>query len=285
MEQKEDKKKESEYFYHYTTQNTLCCMLNKYREDKDQGNLIFWASSIFTMNDPQEMKHGVEVFKVLVPFNENFYDILPEERLNIDSFDSDKILMDQKHTPFVISFSANRDDLAMWALYGDGGRGIVLKFSKDLESSSSAIIDAQKPENVYYGKGSDRIQSIFQIYNEGLIKQKDCKNEEEKTRCREKNLSKLYARICPFIKTESYRNENESRLSYCDVPNGLVKFRIRNRSVIPYIEVPIPIKYLEEVVVGPCCSELAKNSIRFLLDSCGLQRIDISESKIPYRSI
>ena len=284
MEQKEDKKKESECFYHYTTQDTLCCMLNKYREDKDQGNLIFFASSIFTMNDPQEMKHGVDVFKVLIPFNENFYDILPEERLNIDSFDSDKILMDHKHTPFVISFSANRDDLAMWALYGDGGRGIVLKFSKDLESYSSAI-DAKKPENVYYGKGTDRIQSIFQIYNEGLIKQRGCKNEDEKTKYRETTLSKLYACICPFIKTESYRNENESRLSYCDVPSNLVKFRIRNKTVIPYIEVPIPIKYLEEVIVGPCCSELAKNSIRFLLDSCGLQRVDISESKIPYRSI
>ena len=236
------------------------------------------------MNDPQEMKHGLEVFKLLIPFNEKFYNILPEERLNIDSCDSDKILMDQTSTPFVISFSANRDDLAMWSLYGDGGNGVVLKFSKDLISYKSAI-DAQKPGNVYYGKGSDKIQSIFKIYNDGLVKQRSCKNEEEKTRCRERTLSKLYAHICPFIKTESYQNENESRLSYCDVPNHLVKFRTRNNTVIPYIEVPIPIKYLEEVIVGPCCSELAKKSIRFLLDICELQRVNISESKIPYRRI
>lgn len=284
MEQKVEKTKEVDKFYHYTTQETLCCMLNNYRGNMNQGNLIFWASSILTMNDPQEMKHGVDVFKVLIPFNENFYDILPEERLSIDSFDSDKILSDHTHTPFIISFSTNRDDLAMWVLYGEGGQGVALKFSKDLESYPSTI-DARKPENVYYGKGSNRIQSIFQIYNEGLIKQRCCKNEEEKTMCREITLSRLYTHICPFIKSDSYRNEKESRLSYCDVPSHLIMFRTKNKSVIPYIEVPIPIKYLEEVIVGPCCSELVKNSIRFLLDSCGLQRVSISESKIPYRNI
>lgn len=285
MEQKDDKKKEVKNFYHYTTQETLCCMLNRYRENKDQGNLIFWASSIFTMNDPQEMKHGVEVFKVLIPFNESFYDILPEERLNIDSFDSDKILSDHINTPFVISFSRNRDDLAMWSLYGEGGQGVILKLSKDLETYPSAI-GARKPENVYYGKGSNRIQSIFQIYNEGLIKQRNCKSEEERISCREKTLSKLYTHICPFIKTESYRNENESRLSYYDVPSHFVNFRTRNKNVVPYIEVPVPIEYLEEIIIGPCCNfELVQSSVRYLLDCCGLQRIHISKSSIPYRKI
>ena len=42
MEQEKYKKKEPGYFYHYTTQETLCCMLNKFREIMDQGNLIFW---------------------------------------------------------------------------------------------------------------------------------------------------------------------------------------------------------------------------------------------------
>ncbi|MBQ9231964.1 MAG: hypothetical protein IJ190_12440 [Prevotella sp.] len=98
MEQKEKKKKEADFFYHYIMQETLCCMLNDYRENIEQGNLIFWASSIFTMNDPQVMRHGMDVFKVLVPFNENFYkkvfDIIPGEKLNVDTFDYENSLLD-----------------------------------------------------------------------------------------------------------------------------------------------------------------------------------------------
>ena len=284
MEQKKTEKEQ--YFYHYTTQETLCGIMNKYRENMAQGNLIFWASSIFTMNDPQEMKHGVEVFKVLIPFNESFYGIHPEERLNIDTLDSDKILSDHSRMPFVISFSENRDDLAMWSLYGDGGQGVILKFNKDLKSYPLTLDDVTIPEKVYYGNGSDKIQFIFQIYNEGLQELKNCKNEKQKEECRERTVSKLYTHICPFIKTESYKNENESRLSYYDVPIQLIKFRTRNINIIPYIEVPIPIDYLEEIIIGPCCNyELAKSSIRFLLDCCELQRIDISQSSIPYRNI
>lgn len=285
MEQRSNKE-EVDNYYHYTTQDTLCSLLNNYRENEVQGNLILWASSIFTMNDPQEMKHGVEVFKVLIPFNEGCYEILPEERLNIDSLDSEKILSDHSHTPFVISFSGNRDDLTMWALYGDGGHGVVLKFNNEMTSYPSTINGVTKPENVYYGKGSDRIQLIFQIYNKGLRELRTCKSEKQKKECREKTVSKLYTHICPFIKTESYQNEKESRLSYYDVQSHLIKFRTRNKNIIPYIEVPIPVKYLEEIIIGPCCNfELTQSSIRYLLDCCGLQRVHISQSSIPYRKL
>lgn len=287
MDQKDDKKKQEVDFYcHYTSQETLCSILNKYRENMNQGNLIFWASSIFAMNDPLEMRHGVEVFKVLIPFNEDLYGIPPEDRLNIDSFDSEMILADYSHTPFVISFSRDKDNLAMWSLYGDGGHGVVLKFNKDLISFPSPILGVVKPENVYYGNGTDKIQSLFKIYNEGLTNLSTCKNKENEKQCREKTLSKLYTHICPFIKSESYKNENESRLSYYDVPCDLIKFRTKNKNVIPYIEVPIPVDYLEEIVIGPCCNyDLTQSSIRYLLDCCGLQRVLISDSQIPYRNI
>ncbi len=284
---------EVDCYYHYTTQETLCGMLNKYREDISHGaqeNLIFWASSIFTMNDPQEMKHGVDVFKKLIPFNEEFYKdvykISPEERLNLDYFDNEKFLLNQSSTPFVISFSRNRDDLAMWSLYGEGGFGVVLKFNKNLESNSSDIVGVTRPEDVYYGNGSKKMQLFFEIYLKGLNKLRCCQNDEEKRKCKMETITKLYTHICPFIKKESYRNENESRLSYYDVPSCLIKFRTRKKNIIPYIEVPIPVEYLEEIIIGPCCNfELAQSSVRYLLDCCGLQRVHVSNSSIPYRNI
>lgn len=292
MEQKASKEA-VEYFYHYTTQETLCGMLNKYREDNLQGtqeNLIFWASSIFTMNDFQEMKHGVEVFKKLIPFNEEFYKdvykISPEERLNLDYYNNEKFLSNQSNKPFVISFSKNRDDLAMWALYGDGGLGVVLKFNKNMESNSSDFVGVTKPEDVYYGNGSDKMQLFFTIYLEGLQKLRNCKDDGQKDYFKKETINKIYTHLCPFIKTESYQNEKESRLSYYDVPSHHIKFRTSNKNLIPYIEVPIPIEYLEEIILGPCCNfELAHFSIRYLLDCCGLQRVNVSKSSIPYRKI
>ena len=293
MEQIKDKKNDVDYYFHYTTQETLCSLLNKYRKDKAQGsqeNLIFWASSIFTMNDPQEMKHGVEVFKKLIPINEEFYkdvyNLSPEERLNLDYFNNEEFLSNQSNTPFVISFSKNRDDLAMWTLYGEGGHGVVLKFNKDLESISTDVVGVTKPEDVYYGNGSDKMQLFFAIYFEGLQKLRNCQDDGQEEIIKKETINKLYTHLCPFIKTESYRKEKESRLSYYDVPNHFVNFRTRNKNIIPYIEVPIPIKYLEEIIIGPCCDfELAQSSIRYLLDCCGLQRIQISKSSIPYRNL
>ena len=281
----EQNKKTVDFFYHYTTQETLCSLLNMYCDDKAQGNLIFWASSIFTMNDPQEMKHGFDVFKVLIPFNEDFYGINPEERLNITTFDSTEILLDHSHTPFVISFCGLRDNLTMWSLYEDAGYGVVLKFNKNLVSYSP-VFNGVKPENVYYGNGSDKIDVLFDIYNEGLLELRTCKNDEQRSKCRIKTLSKLYARICPFIKSDAYRNEKESRLSFYDVPSHLIKFRTRNKNIIPYVQISISVDYLEEIIIGPCCNfELAKSSIRYLLDCCGLQRVQISISSIPYRNL
>lgn len=280
---------ENKYFYHYTSMDVLINILNNYREkhsDVKCHDLIFWASSIFTMNDSQEMNHGINVFKELVPFNEDFFQIDPKERLDTSMIDSEHVINDYTHTPFVLSFSGNRDDLAMWTMYGGAGYGVALKFSSDVVSSPSFSKKGIGLKSVYYGKGFDKFDAFVEIYNKGLIKLRKCVNEEERMACKNRTLSDIYYHLCPFIKEESYKNENESRISYNNVPVNYVKFRNRNKNIIPYIEVPIPSKYLKEIIIGPCCNiEINKSSISFLLNCCGLGDIKLTNSNIPYRDI
>ena len=286
MEQKANIE-EVDCYYHYTTLETLCSMLNKYREDNFHGvqeNLIFWASSIFTMNDPQEMKYGRDKLEKILNFDEEFYQILKEYRLNMSSAEFDKVLYDYSHTPFVLSFSTNRDDLAMWAMYSNEGRGIALKFSKDIQSVVSGAICSNIKE-VNYDEGI-RYDILQDIYNKGITEWTNQQDENEKKKIKERTLSEFYARICSYYKTKGYSKENEYRINFFDVPFDKIRFRSRDNMIVPYIEAPVSVSYLEEIIIGPCFDfNEAKLTLGYLLKCCDLERIDLSKSDIPYRNL
>lgn len=286
MEQKANIK-EVECYYHYTTQETLCSMLNKYREDISNGaqeNLIFWASSIFTMNDPQEMKYGRDKLEKILNFDEEFYQILNEYRLNMSSAEFDKVLYDYSHTPYVLSFSTNRDDLAMWAMYGNEGRGVALKFNKYIQSVIPGAICSSIKE-VNYDEGI-RYEILQDIYNKGITEWTNQQDENVKKKIKERTLSEFYARICSYYKTKGYSKENEYRINFFDVPFDKIRFRSRDNMIVPYIEAPVSVSYLEEIIIGPCFDfNEAKITLGYLLKCCDLERIVLSKSDIPYRNI
>ncbi len=271
--------------YHYTSIDSLCSMLNGYREQISMGKLIFWASSIFSMNDPREMTHGAEVLGILLPALEKIFNIPTENSLDINNLDIKKVLNDTKKTPFVLSFSASKDDLGMWTLYGDNGCGISMIFSNEIELDPETNLKNTSIVKVNYNKGIDNYPNLREIFNEGIIEWSGYNEVEKIKECKERTLSKLFTQLCPYIKSEAYKNENEYRICFANVPYKSVKFRTKNKSIIPYIEVPLPIKYLKGIQLGPCCNyEMVEQSLRFLLDTCGLN-IDILSSDIPYRNI
>lgn len=276
---------ESKPLLHYTSMEALCSMLNIYRKHMQSGNITFWASSIFTMNDPREMEHGKDVLEILLPALEKLFMLPPENRLDIQSLDTDKVLKDTTKTPFVLSFTANYDDLSMWNLYGDSGRGISLILSKELSPYPINGIKHSKIVEVNYKKGINNYPNLADIFNKGIIKWRSYQDPDKIKECKERTLSELFTQLCPYIKSESYEKENEYRICYTDVPYNKVLFRVKNNCIIPYIEAPMPIKYIKGILLGPCCNqELAEQSLRFQLNTCGLD-IDIFKSKIPYRKI
>lgn len=278
-------KQMSEFLYHYTSMDALCSLLNEYREHKLTENLCFWASSIFTMNDPREMTHGVEVLEILLPAIEKLFGLPSENSLDIKNLDREKVLKDTTKTPFILSFTSNEDELGMWNLYGDNGCGISLILSKDIKTCSLKGVNNSGLVKVNYKKGIDNYPNLANIFNSGIVEWRSYDEPAKIKECKERTLSKLFTQLCPYIKSEAYKKENEYRICFTDVLYNKVKFRTRNKNIIPYIEVPIPIKYLKGIQLGPCCnSELAEQSLRFLLNTCGLN-IEIYRSNIPYRNI
>lgn len=275
----------SDNLYHYTSMDALCNMLCDYREHMSKYNLIFWASSIFTMNDPQEMIHGAEVLEILLPAIEKLFSLASENSLTIENLDTNKILKDTARTPFVLSFTSNEDDLGMWNLYGDKGCGVALVFSNEIKPDSVNVCGVSKLVKVNYNKGIDNYPNLAEIFNSGIMEWNSFNDPDKIRECKEKTLSSFYTQLCPYIKSGAYKKENEHRICFTDVPYNNVRFRTRNKHIIPYIEVPIPVNYLKGIQLGPCCNrEFAEQSLRFLLNTCKLD-IEISKSSIPYRNI
>lgn len=276
----------SDCLYHYTTKETLCCMLNNYRNNMSTGNLIFWASSIFSMNDPKEMRFGKEVLEILLPFFENLFNLSSENRLDINSLDTEKILNDITHIPFVLSFSKCEDDLSMWTMYGDEGRGIAMIFDKDIVPYPMTGICNPELIEVNYQKGVKDYPKLRQIYNSGIQEWTKCCEDEKIKESKERTLSKLFVELCPYIKSETYHKEKEYRFCFCDVPRDKIMFRTRNKQILPYIEVPIPISHLRGIILGPCSDfKMTTQTLRVLLKCCALERVKVFESTIPYRKM
>lgn len=260
-------------------------MLNEYRKQKLNEDLIFWASSIFTMNDPKEMKHGAEVLEILLPAIEKLFGLPPENSLDIQNLDREKVLRETATTPFVLSFTSNEDDLGMWNLYGDNGYGVALILSKDIIPCPLNDVNISSLVKVNYNKSIDNYPNLAEIFNSGIIEWRSYSEPAKIKECKEKTLSKLYTQLCPYIKSKAYKNESEYRICYTNVHKNNVKFRIKNKNIIPYIEVPLYINYLKGILLGPCCDyQLIEQSLHFLLDTCGLN-IDISKSNVPYRKL
>jgi hypothetical protein len=95
----------------------------------------------------------------------------------------------------------------------------------------------------------------------------------------------VFSGVSPFIKDASFSDERESRLC-CRQPvfEGPVRFRAGGSHLIPYIEIPIPLTSIKEIMVGPGPNvELDLMSIDMVRR---VQELDceISASKLPFRN-
>lgn len=139
-----------EKVWHYTTLNTFQSILNNSIEkgkglSSELSHFFFWASAIYAMNDPMEYQYGYQLLiEELLPQIEKELNI-KDSSLKLSQIWSnhektkkypakwhDFLIKDnyEKHqTPFIISFSKQRDFLPMWNTYAGSGTGIALGFN------------------------------------------------------------------------------------------------------------------------------------------------------------
>ena len=66
----------------------------------------------------------------------------------------------------------------------------------------------------------------------------------------------------------------------------LPKVRVKNGSLIPYKELPIPVNFITGIIVGPTSNpNLQCEALKVFLKEMGLDRIEVRMSEVPFRDI
>lgn len=282
---------------HYTTMEGFHGLLQHSEGAGKQLQLKFWASSIFAMNDPNELMYGYDVIWKWLPEIEQDLKTPRNIRLsNIWEYPSsnigtnyNEILKDSfykyKEGPYLISFSHSVDSLPMFRWYSNDGQGVSIVFSYGkLKENDIHLYDVmyntEKKTSAY--TSYDMVKTIYKMYIKAITKND---NSDKTFSIMLEHLTLLSLVVAPFIKTSDYKNEGEVRFSKLNKHAKNVLFRLsKNGNIIPYIIQEIPINAIEKIIIGPCADFLiTKKMIELELLSKGVDWIPIEKSKTNYR--
>lgn len=292
-----------ELMYHYTTVDSLLGMTQ--HTSTQNPFITLWATHLTCLNDPEEKKFGKKIIDESLEELENNLSIDEKYRITNLMKEQEKFSKLQKsidnieiNSPnyvsiYVTSFSKAKDELPMWSIYAKKGNGISLGFDRESMKKEMTTPSFAIPQLIYgTPNGTNWNEYLKSTYLE-------CHNGSltfVKSKCPE--LSEKYQNIMVAamtyawliniipcrLKNEAYFYEKEIRITTQE--DREVKFRTSNGFIIPYIEIPINIKHLKEIIIGPTLDkERISLPLKKLLASKGIdiKNINIYCSQIPYR--
>lgn len=263
--------------------------------------ITFWASSIYAMNDPSEFTYGYNLLtETMLPAIEN------ELRIDDDDMKLSKIwnqfsdvnptnwsrklkdaIYESHQCPFIVSFSKKKDDLPMWNAYSDKGKGVCLCFNDydwSFKHNEVQLLNVLHASEVSYGGIDESVKKVIcKLYQDYYNQYRIISDRNQRACEMTKDLATLAVIASPYHKHEAYSYEDEARLIKFKDENHEVKYRTSKQgNIIPYIEVPTRLDYLNQVIVGPCCDSVAIiRELKSMLKKYGISNIETS--KIPYR--
>lgn len=232
---------------------------------KEKGeDICLWATKWSHLNDPTEIKSGLDLIKNGVP-NDVLHNF---ERM-----------VERNHS---ISFSLQKDFLPMWSMYGHYGSGVMLEF------------DAEKLFNKYnyrflrcLYKDTEMFDTIAEnLFGITYIEEKSSLNKEELIYILAMHSSLFFS----IVKNKYYQYEDEVRIVGIGNPLGLdagsciESYRECNGVPIPYVKEYFPKDFLKSVCLGPSTADknLSKQTIEKYLMSHNIN-VKVWCSEIPYR--
>lgn len=266
--------------FHYTDLSAVKSILE---------NEKLWLTDLRFMNDSEEMSHGINYIRQLLKGNwikTRLRGSKSVEAINYVQSALDIHVEDYMdfNPMFVCSFSRSDDLLSQWRAYGS----YSIEFSQnDLgEEIFECTYDPGVKSAIVDIAALDVLRSISRI----LKKSKDIFNSAAHL----EYLSLL--KLTSTLKHESFEEEKEVRMIVekmdCDYP---FLFRAKKDVLIPYIEVPISLKNIVSIKVGPMRDqELAYRSMCMFVDE--VQRlknftdipsdgIKVTKSEAPFRAV
>jgi hypothetical protein len=269
-----------EKIYHYTNLNSLQSILVE---------KSLWATNCMFLNDKKEVLHLKPILhRVLNEFYRdekdfahwffNYYNEVSNELLKFI---------------FVISLSNKPDSLTLWSNYTNND-GYCLVFKDMLFTQKNLTINNKHVRNMVMGRNvlyDDRLkEELFKKFVEILIdyyKRHDAGLISDADFEQVKQFAMFYLLTFALLsKDKKYEDEHEFRLITPMLTKNIneIEFRVSHDLIIPYIKLSFPIKYIEEIMIGPKRKmRITKDSIRYFLDAKGYNDIKITKSSIPLR--
>lgn len=280
--------------YHYTTAAAFMGMMQNCTSE--HRYLTMWATHAMYLNDPTEYQYGKNVCRKLLQDVEAELNILEDERLSkqmysetmqgyFDTLDrgfSQQPSAISHGTPYIISFSRNRDSLPMWNTYAQRGNGIAIGFDERILKLDNRHISLKQcyydVEDKDYTKVKTAIRMSYHMLKE------ESQNDPTIAYVRKIDLMlSLYTEVAAYIKHQGYKDEKEIR---CRINKSEdILYRESNGLIIPYVETLIPFERVNEIIIGPTIDqERLKHSLHMLLwTKMQNHNIDVISSAIPYR--
>lgn len=280
--------------FHYTNDKGLRGIL-------ESGKI--WLTDIFCLNDPAELRHGIEhAIELIRSMAENGP---PEFKLFATKFSAiSSGGIERSAHYFVSCFSKNGDELGQWRAYGDDGRGFALGFDGTrLEQRFAAPNGVAMPNNSTFPVTYDDrmlrtihekvIQKLVPFVSEPRGRNLDNYAINAYMKHLSINLSVLVFWVALYFKHEAYVNECEYRflqIQSGDLTAENVRFRARPYGLVRYTEYDwrsVAPEALKEIIIGPAAERHKSQSYaQDCLDAYGYCTDDVQLrfSNIPYRS-
>ncbi len=286
-----------EPLYHYTDAAGLKGIIE---------NQEIWFTSIFHLNDPSELRHGL---KCAVYELRNRRGIAGQQGDTVTQWVCDDVErfvtapeLISEFGFFVASFSRAPDDLGQWRAYGDDGRGFAIGFAPSLFAVDQTVSAPNPGDNIFvapvtYGDQATRQQQGEAIttaldYIKDAIKDPIKKDSDQIKRFivhmrRELLVCLIWNSI--VTKHDAYSSEREVRLIILGRRCSFTRIETRTRKseLVPFIRSPIQRKIqrsISKIIIGPAAEPGAEDAVKHLLQSSHIDPTNLLvRSTIPYR--
>lgn len=246
-----------------------------------------WASNVSFLNDNRELTHGVDAsvaaIKILTKKVEN-------EHWNAPLRDVAARLRDNKvpHT-FAACFCEKTDSLSQWRGYSGATQGVAVVFRRKALETLVAKQKAKLYRIIYCDLSAQK--KMREAVEKELVDLDEI-NELLGANTPEELHKDAYRAVCrllPQFKHWGFRDEAELRFVVQQSKlTQAVKFRANGNLLVPYLELgsgepnSLPIA---EVIIGPGRHpDLTAQSVRQFLEHHNYSDIDVSASKVPFRT-
>lgn len=243
--------------YHYTPIASTSGILR-------ENNIHLWATYYENLNDPLEFQWAKQhIFKEISKSSQKQPTVFP----------------------YIISFCQEADDLTMWRLFADNGRGILLEFNdSSIKNAATQSTNAERFQKCFYADEN----SLDNIIKRTLEEYNTVYKEESDT-----DKQKL----CAFIKHKSYEVEKEIRYCSFNFTNEQFKnaetwkknqenekgvmYRLRGNELVKYKEILFPKNALKSITIGYGLNyNKTKKHLEKILQANNYLNIKIQKSKI-----